>query len=123
MTHVNKVTESSPKMRQLTRPFSFRANQSRLQLNRTPMLPKNTSRVARQLLDISSHPQDGWEVLEKTPVLGDVVLSVEGFAEVVRVLGKVSDGSRLLELKIVDREGPSFFAATSNVAQELEADS
>ena len=38
------------------------------------------------------------------------------------VLGKVSDGSRLLELKIVDRDGPSFFAATSNILQEQDSD-
>ena len=82
------------------------------------MLPKNTSRVPRKLLDISSHPQDGWEVMSSTPTVGTVVLSVEGLAKVVRVLGKVTDGSRLLELEIVDREGPSFFAATSNILQE-----
>ena len=85
------------------------------------MLPKNTSRVARKLLDISSHPQDGWEVSERTPIVGAEVLSVEGLATVVRVLGKVSDGSRLLELKIVDRDGPSFFAATSNILQEQDS--
>lgn len=54
----------------------------------------------------------------RTPPLGARVVSVEGLAEVVRVLGKVSDGSRLLELQIVDRDGPSFYAATSNVLQE-----
>jgi hypothetical protein len=84
---------------------------------------QNTSRLSRKLLHISSHEREGWEVSADTPALEAVVLSVEGFAKVVRVLGKVSDGSRLLELKIVDREGPSFFAATSNVLQELDADS
>lgn len=82
------------------------------------MLPKNTSRVARELLRISSYAKEGWEVSERTPPVGAEVLSVEGMATVVRVLGKVSDGSRLLELKIVDRDGPSFFAASSNVLQE-----
>jgi hypothetical protein len=82
------------------------------------MLPKNTSRVARQLLNISSHSQEGWEVSETTPTIGAEVLSIEGRATVVRVLGKVSDGSRLLELEIVHRDGPSFFAATSNVLQK-----
>ena len=85
------------------------------------MLPKNTSRVPRTLLDITSHPRDGWAVSEQTPAIGAEVLSVEGIAEVVRVLGKVSDGSRLLELKIVDRDAPPFFAATSNVLQELDS--
>ena len=82
------------------------------------MIPKNTSRVARALLRISSHAREGWEVSERTPRVGAEVHSVEGLAKVVRVLGKVSDGSRLLELRIVDRDGPSFFAATSNVLQE-----
>lgn len=84
------------------------------------MLPKNTSRVPRELLQITSHPREGWEVSEATPSVGAEVLSVEGLATVLRVLGKVSDGSRLLELRIVGRDGPSFFAATSNVLQEQE---
>ena len=87
------------------------------------MLPKNTSRVPRKLLDISSHPQEGWEVSDTTPPVGTTVQSVEGLAEVVRILGKVSDGTRLLELKITDRDGPSFFAATSNVLQKQDSDS
>ena len=82
------------------------------------MLPKNTSRLARGLLNISTYPRDGWAVSVDTPPIGAEVLTVEGLARVVRILGKVSNGSRLLELEIVDREGPSFFAATSNVLQE-----
>ena len=82
------------------------------------MIPHNTARLPRELLQISSHPQDGWEVSEATPTVGTTVFSIEGMAEVVRVLGKVTDGTRLLELKIKDREGPSFFAATSNVLQK-----
>ena len=69
------------------------------------MLPKNTSRVPRKLLDIESHPQEGWEVSTMTPQVGATVHSVEGFAEVVRILGKVTDGTRLLELKTI-YEGP-----------------
>jgi hypothetical protein len=82
------------------------------------MIPKNTSRVARELLRISSHAREGWEVSERTPPVGTEVLSVEGLATVVRVLGRVSDGSRLLELQMVDRDGQPFFAASSNVLQE-----
>ena len=82
------------------------------------MIPKNTSRVARELLKITSHAKEGWEVSARTPAVGAQVVSVEGLAKVVRVLGKVSDGSRLLELEIVDRHGQSFFAASSNVLQE-----
>ena len=82
------------------------------------MIPQNTSRIARELFEIASHAREGWEVSERTPPVGAEVLSVEGPAKVVRVLGRVSDGSRLLELQIVDRDGPSFFAASSNVLQE-----
>ena len=41
-------------------------------------------------------------------------------AEFVPILGKVSDGSRLLELQPVDRYRPSFFAGTSNVLPERD---
>ena len=81
------------------------------------MLPKNTSRIQRDQLNIASHAQDGWEVSEDTPAVGAEVLCIEGPATVLRVHGKVSDGSRLLEVEIVDREGPSFFTPTSNVLQ------
>lgn len=82
------------------------------------MLPKNTSRLARKRLDISSYEKDGWCVVEQTPEVGAEVVSIEGLAKVLKVLGKVSDGSRLLELEIVDRDGPPFFAPTSNVLQK-----
>jgi hypothetical protein len=36
-------------------------------------------------------------------------------AQVVRVLGKTGDGSRLLELKLPDTSAKPFFAAASNV--------
>ena len=78
----------------------------------------NTARIRRELLHISSHEREGWEVSTQTPAVGAEVLSVEGLATVVKVLGKVSDGSRLLELQIAGRDGPSFFAATTNVLQE-----
>jgi hypothetical protein len=36
-------------------------------------------------------------------------------AEVVRVAGKTGDGSRLLELRLLEKEAPPFYAAASNV--------
>jgi hypothetical protein len=36
-------------------------------------------------------------------------------AEVVKVLGKTGDGSRLLELRLPDTSAKPFFAAASNV--------
>ena len=81
------------------------------------MASGNTSRTRREELRIESHATDGWEVATETPALGDAVMTVQGKAEVVRILGKVSDGSRLLELRLVNQEGPSYFAATTNVLQ------
>jgi hypothetical protein len=36
-------------------------------------------------------------------------------AEVVRILGKTGDGSRLLELRLLEKDAPPFYAAASNV--------
>ena len=52
--------------------------------------------------------------------MGEVVLCVEGEAEVVGVLGRTSDGSRLLELRVDDRNNP-FFASSSNVLVQSDA--
>ncbi|MET0399186.1 MAG: hypothetical protein ABW277_20505 [Longimicrobiaceae bacterium] len=47
---------------------------------------------------------------------GDEVFCVGGVAEVVKVLGRTGDGSRLLELKLKNVAGAKpFFAAASNV--------
>ncbi|MGD8362884.1 MAG: hypothetical protein PVJ04_15765 [Gemmatimonadota bacterium] len=46
---------------------------------------------------------------------------VEGEAEVVRVCGRVGDGSRLLELRLPDRPKVPFFAASSNVLMQEDA--
>ncbi len=80
------------------------------------MLPNNTARVRLDTLRIASVTLEGWhEAAGRIPDVGDTVQCVEGEAEVVRILGKVSDGSRLLELKLPDRPKASFFAASSNV--------
>ncbi len=82
------------------------------------MAAGNTSRTRREELRIEGHEEEEWQVSQTTPAVGDTVRTVEGVAEVVRVLGKVSDGSRLLELKFTERDAPSYFAATSNVLQQ-----
>jgi hypothetical protein len=75
----------------------------------------NTSRTPRDSLRISSVEPPGWEPSEgRIPASGDTVYCTDGPAEVIRVLGRTSDGSRLLELKCVDRPQP-FFASSSNV--------
>ena len=43
------------------------------------------------------------------------MLCAEGMAEVVRLLGKTGNGTRLLELKLLDGTRQPFFAEASNV--------
>ena len=80
------------------------------------MLSKSVGRVSRDSLRISSlDEQSGWHAEPgRIPEVGEQVLCVEGQAEVVGVLGKTSDGSRLLQLRMDDRTSP-FFASSSNV--------
>lgn len=80
------------------------------------MLPPNTSRTRRESLRISSVEVPGWHAESgHVPQVGDSVQCVEGRAEVVRVCGRVGDGSRLLELRLFERPEVPFFAASSNV--------
>lgn len=74
------------------------------------------SRIPRDTLVIDPEQQPGWVAgTERTPAVGEHVLCTEGLAELVRVLGKTGDGSRLLELVLPDRPRHPFFAAASNV--------
>ena len=86
------------------------------------MLSKSVGRVSRDSLRISSiDPAGGWHsVPGRVPAVGEAVLCVEGEAEVVGVLGRTSDGSRLLELRVDDRNNP-FFASSSNVLVQSDA--
>ena len=86
------------------------------------MLSKSVGRVSRDSLRISSLDEPGgWHAEPGTvPAVGDIVLCVEGKGEVVGVLGKTSDGSRLLELRVDDRDKP-FFASSSNVLVRTDA--
>jgi hypothetical protein len=52
---------------------------------------------------------------DRLPALGEQVCCTEGMAEVTKILGKTSDGSRLLELVLPERPRHPFFAAASNV--------
>ena len=84
------------------------------------MLPNNMARVRRESLESSSIDRPGWHGgSERIPDVGENVYCVEGEAEVVRILGRVGDGSRLLELKLDDRPKP-FFASSSNVLLRLD---
>ncbi|MGQ0814929.1 MAG: hypothetical protein ACT4O1_10750 [Gemmatimonadota bacterium] len=65
-------------------------------------------------IDREAHP-DWVSGLEKTPSIGEIVRCTAGLAEVIKVRGKTGDGTRLVELKLVEGTAPPFFAACSNI--------
>ena len=70
-------------------------------------------------LRIDRTERSGWATgLEEVPVEGQRVYCTEGMAEVVRILGKTGNGSRLLQLRLIGRTAPPFHAAASNVLVE-----
>jgi hypothetical protein len=64
-------------------------------------------------VDSAAHP-DWVSGVDRLPNAGEYVQCTAGLAQVVRVLGKTGDGSRLLELRLHDVKQP-FFVAASNV--------
>jgi hypothetical protein len=80
------------------------------------MSKSDTSRVSRANLRISSVNPPGWKQAAPghVPVAGEMVYCTDGPAEVVKLLGRTSDGSRLMELRC-DTRPQAFFASSSNV--------
>lgn len=80
------------------------------------MASNNRARLRRDSLRVASTEHPGWSASgERVPGVGDTVLCAEGEAEVVRILGRTSDGSRLLELQLIRGSKAPYFAASSNV--------
>lgn len=83
----------------------------------------SSSRIRAEDLRISSVERPGWRLVPGlVPEVGARVLCVEGPAEVVRILGRVGDGGRLLELMLPDRPKTPFFASSANVLHRAEHD-
>lgn len=79
------------------------------------MAQSNTSNASRDSLRISSVEPQGWSPASgRLPRVGEHVYCTDGPATVVRVLGRTSDGSRLLELRCNEHSQP-FFASSSNI--------
>ncbi len=77
--------------------------------------PQSSRRIHPESLRIDSAAHPGWKTgAEQMPSVGDQVLCTDGLAQVVRVLGRTQNGSRLLELRLPERRD-SFFAAASNI--------
>lgn len=76
----------------------------------------STKRLRPEDLQVDPAKQPDWPSgAENPPVIGDRVFCAAGLADVVKLLGKTSDGTRILELKLVGIHAPPFFAAASNV--------
>ena len=65
-------------------------------------------------VDRTTHP-DWITALDRLPKPGEPVQTHEGSATVTAILGKTSDGGRLLELRMDDGRKHTFFAASANV--------
>ncbi len=80
------------------------------------MFSNSSKRMTLEELTVSSDGQPEWlSGTERLPAIGELVLCTGGLAEVIKLLGKTGDGSRLLELRLVAEKAPPFFAAASNV--------
>ena len=76
----------------------------------------NRTKIDPQQLQVDASNREQWaRGNERTLVVGATVLCAAGFARVNKVCGKTGDGSRLLELILVEGDGKPFFAAASNV--------
>lgn len=76
-----------------------------------------SNRIREEDVYVNREAHPDWPTgAERLLKAGDEVFCVGGVAEVVKVLGRTGDGSRLLELKLKNVVGAKpFFAAASNV--------
>lgn len=74
-------------------------------------------RITRESMEVADNAErPGWvRATDRLPAPGEKVVCAEGTAEVVKILGKTGDGSRLIELVLPDRPRQPFFAAASNL--------
>ncbi len=80
------------------------------------MHANSSKRLRFEELRVDRSARHGWQSGDQqVPRVGQQVYCTQGMADVIRLLGKTGDGSRLLELRLVDRVAPPFFAAASNV--------
>jgi hypothetical protein len=85
------------------------------------MTQANRAGDSRESLRISSVDAAGWEPASgRVPKVGDFVYCTDGPARVVKLLGRTSEGHRLLELRC-DGETHPFFASSANVLLRVES--
>ena len=80
------------------------------------MLNNTSKRIKPADLAVHHDERPGWVTgSERIPAAGEEIYCTEGIAEVVKVLGRTGNGSRLLELRLPEAGSKPFFAAASNV--------
>ncbi len=80
------------------------------------MLNNTSRRIKPADLAVDHEARPGWVTgADRIPTVGEEIYCTEGAAEVVKVLGRTGNGSRLLELKLPETGTKPFFAAASNV--------
>jgi hypothetical protein len=76
----------------------------------------NSRRIRPEDLHVDEKTHPDWTSgADMAPVVGDRVYCTAGLADVIRLAGKATDGTRILELKLIDVVAAPFFAAASNV--------
>ena len=76
----------------------------------------STRRMRDDELFVSAATHPGWiSASDRLVTVGEEVFCTGGAGVVAAVLGKTSDGSRLLEIKLANPDARPFFAAASNV--------
>lgn len=81
------------------------------------MHSNSARRINRETMQVAeSVERPGWVPgTSRLPEVGEDVQCAEGMAQVVKILGKTGDGSRLIELALPDRPRQPFFVAASNL--------
>jgi len=76
----------------------------------------NSRRMKPEELKVENGIHPDWPSgATRIPHVGERVYCASGMAEVVKLLGKSSDGTRIIELKLLDVVGPPFFASAANI--------
>jgi hypothetical protein len=80
------------------------------------MSGNSSRRIRNEDLKVDQEAQPGWASgQDRLPKVGSTVYCADGMAQGVKVLGKTGNGTRLLELKLLDGTRQPFFAEASNV--------
>ena len=81
------------------------------------MIKSNSSkRLAPNDYRVCADARPGWVSGQvRTPVVGEEVYCAQGVGEVVALLGKTGDGSRLVQIRLTDGGTAAYFAAASNL--------